>query len=365
MDSDYLKNCFCTTFSKEHLAHPFTIKASSTVKHSIADQKAQTIAIAFFIGLLTLGIGGVIAFYALCTHYKIKKLEQAHLPCAGFLFPKKMKETAITYGLSGGRLGDNLCAYITGRWVAYKNNLPFFNQTFAFSDELALTTEETELTRLHSFKKRMNAKKAEDIAAIAAIPKNNSTLVTIPFGADIIPDWKDAAFKKIIQAAIKPKQPVELHPLPEDRIAIALHVRTGGGFDSAHVRKIMPTKFPPDSFYLDGLMQMTKQHPGKKFYVRLFTDDVDPKAVAERFKAPLKDLDVRWDFRDSGNHHKANVLEDFFNIAQFPCLIRPDSSFSQAAQRIGQTQMAYAPKCWSGHTFEDGKLVVPGELSLS
>lgn len=42
---------------------------------------------------------------------------------------------------------------------------------------------------------------------------------------------------------------------PKERKSIAMHVRTGIGYDLEVILRNMPTKFPPDTFYLEGLKQ--------------------------------------------------------------------------------------------------------------
>jgi hypothetical protein len=55
------------------------------------------------------------------------------------LFGEKHKRpTSITYTRSGGRLGDNLIAYMHAKWLAYVHDLPFLYVPFEYSDQLPL-----------------------------------------------------------------------------------------------------------------------------------------------------------------------------------------------------------------------------------
>ena len=45
---------------------------------------------------------------------------------------------------------------------------------------------------------------------------------------------------------------------------------------------------------------------------------------------------------DKNNHH-SNVLEDFFEMARFDCLIRPDSNYSIMAEKIADYKIVISP----------------------
>jgi hypothetical protein len=56
----------------------------------------------------------------------------------------------------------------------------------------------------------------------------------------------------------------------------------------------------------------------------------------------LSDLDVIFDSRKESSC-KTNILEDFFALTQFDCLIRPDSHFSIAASKIADYKVIISP----------------------
>ena len=99
---------------------------------------------------------------------------------------------------------------------------------------------------------------------------------------------------------------------------------------------IWPIKFPPDQYYIDQLKELAKMLPGKNLLVYLFTDDPNPENIMQRYSAALIDCPrIIFSYRQKGNHHTKNVLEDLFSITQCDCLISASSSFAHAAQLLG------------------------------
>ena len=54
------------------------------------------------------------------------------------------KKIGITYALSGGRLGDNLIAYLHARWVAITYDLPFVFKEFPYANSDAVSPPKRE-----------------------------------------------------------------------------------------------------------------------------------------------------------------------------------------------------------------------------
>ena len=59
-----------------------------------------------------------------------------------FFGATKIFTSTITYELSGGRLGDNLVAYIHAKWISYKHDIPLEYKPFEHSNELVLCQQE-------------------------------------------------------------------------------------------------------------------------------------------------------------------------------------------------------------------------------
>lgn len=297
---------------------------------------------------------------------------------------------AITYALDRGRFGDQLTNYIMAMWVCWKYDLPMIYRSFDYSDQLMLSS----LHDMDLNEKTLSlfSKKVEFIHSIEKTRavfdqlqkcknKGDDRLLCIisfltPFD-EIWDDekWDDVRFRKILQEFIKPKKAIELLQLPEQCITVALHVRTGRGYDWQINIDNMPTKFPPDTFYLNSLKQIADHFKGQSLYVRIFTDDPQPAMIRDRFANELQkwriEGDVIIDCRLSKNSHDLNVLEDFFSMMQFDCLIRPDSNLPRCVAGISAPILEVKPSNWgeyrkdeNGYPLKDknGKLIVDSQV---
>ena len=81
----------------------------------------------------------------------------------------------------------------------------------------------------------------------------------------------------------------------------------------------------------------------KKLYVYLFTDHDNPAEIVQYYKNQLQDSSIVFDYRKTRNTHYLNVLEDFYSLLNFDCLIRPDSNFSLVASKIGDHHLNIYP----------------------
>ena len=142
-------------------------------------------------------------------------------------------------------------------------------------------------------------------------------------------------------------------------ITVALHVRKGGGFDkplstdhnkSAEFSdQIWPTKFPPDSYYIEQLQTLRKLiGPQTILDVYLFTHAPDPGALA--YADIIQDTYAYFHYRESGNAHDTNVVEDYYAMACCDCLIRSSSLIAKAAQLLGSHHIILYPihGYWNG-----------------
>jgi hypothetical protein len=272
----------------------------------------------------------------------------------------------VTYTFYGnkGRFGDHLMAYMRAKWISYQYDIPLYYRPFALGDDLVLSQEDAHLTREVS--KRVDRKITWN-GEKNSKGKGRFTLYVAPYFPEsqferevgdwpyFEVDWNDAGFRRELKRVVAPLEPLPKLEIPEGYVGVAAHVRKGGGFDPGIVIDAMPLKFPPEGFYLQQIRALSKRFEGKPLYVYLFTDDPNPRAIVERLTTELGDVDVTFGYRQEGNTHYSHVLEDFFAMMQFSCLIRPDSNFSIAASKVGDYQVVISPE-----TFErvDGKVVI-------
>jgi hypothetical protein len=273
-------------------------------------------------------------------------------------------ENAITYSLSGGRFGDNLIAYLHARWLSFKHNTLFIYAPFPYSEHLKLHDETLHVQNMIGlYKKKWIFRSEKDFSLLPS-----STLIVVPYfpeseleltgNASFWPyqfpvDWRDAKFKQLIRSLISPRNTLATLEMPKEPCTtVAVHVRKGGNIDPAGSDMALPLKLPPDSFYIAAIQKMSELCSHQKMYVYIFTDDLDPPKIMNKYKEGLKDLKhIDFDCRMQNNGPGANVLEDFFSIQKFDCLIRPDSNYTIVAEKLKDFRIVIRPK---DHHIENG-----------
>lgn len=252
--------------------------------------------------------------------------------------------SAVTYGFSGGRLGDNLLSYLHARWIAYRDHIPFVFKSFSMADEFALALEPPPSGSI-TFREIPSME-------IPFFPEPTDQSPNNPF----LVDWDDPGFRNAIGKWLAPTKPHSLLALPSDRITVCVHVRRGGKVDPPSIYKSFPLKFPPDYYFIEQIRRISELFQGKPLYVFLMTDDLNPKAIAERYKKAVSLSNIEWDYRKTP---PKNILDDFFSIPLFDCLIRGDSNFSVVASKLGEFAIEIAPT--KAHcSKKNGKLHIDG-----
>jgi hypothetical protein len=261
--------------------------------------------------------------------------------------------SAITFEKGGGRFGDQLVSYLHALWMNYRTGLPILLPEIDLCDQLQLSTKHPRI-----LDKTMAVRNISSNANFYQIAKRN-TLYYIPYFPDfsyeaayqwdayIVIDWEDPHFLALVRENLSPKNELPKLSLPENRVSVAMHVRRGGGYDDPHGERmdvIWPMKFPPDQFYFDSLRQIDALLDHPPLHIHIFTDAIDPSEIALRYREALSDLDVTFSFREEGNRYNQNILEDFFAMLQFDCLIYPLSNFSYIPSRIGNYKVRIAPR---------------------
>ncbi|HEY5236245.1 MAG TPA: hypothetical protein VIJ14_08720, partial [Rhabdochlamydiaceae bacterium] len=148
-------------------------------------------------------------------------------------------------------------------------------------------------------------------------------------------DYEDPEFKAELRKVIRPVRELPKLELPTDCTTVALHMRRGIGFDGPDLKFTTPYKEPPLSYYVSQLRILSNLYPEEPLYVHLFTDDPAPQALLAELKEELVGLNIIYATRDSHNSHDSNVLEDFFAMLDFDCLVRPESNYSICAEILG------------------------------
>ena len=252
---------------------------------------------------------------------------------SSLLFAEEVK--AVSYALDAGRFGDQLINYMKAVRFSQQNQLPLLYKPFSYSEELVLSKVHLPLIQFEY---------PEAVHQVSYYPE----VIEHEF-------QDDEEFRAIVRGLVKPLKPVAQIAWPEERIPVAIHVRTGGGVDKSHARKRYPLKFPSNQFYWKAIKWIADYFKDQPISIYVFTDDRSPKLVKHMLRVGIDREkirnDIRIDCRMSRNHWKENVLEDFFRLTQFECLIRGDSNFSKSAAIIGGPKIEISAA-------EDGQLKV-------
>jgi len=268
------------------------------------------------------------------------------------LFLSAAENQCVTYKLTG-RLGNNLIAYFHAKWISYKYGLPLIFKPFKYSEDFAFHHLEKEIfvQRLPTFDARVSLE-GLDLLNI----EYPNLLYEVPYFRDVGPepekrvparfytDWDDPGFKEILKSHLKSVRPLNCVTPPQGKINVLVHIRTGGGYDLDFVKLKMPLKFPPMSFYINALRRISAHFKHRPIYAFIMTDDSRPQRLARimRQNLPYR-KNIEWDWRKGEAGHDVNVLDDFFSIPNFQCLIRADSTFSEMASRLGDYDIVVTP----------------------
>lgn len=287
---------------------------------------------------------------------------------AGSLTPEIPLGTHITYQGSGGRFGDSLVAFSHALWFADNHHLPLVYNHFDYAQGLVLyyhpdiihidssafsntITLNSSAAHIDFYQQCMNRSIPENsLLVVSYFPESmyETRYYPIPY---MRIDWEKPEFLAKLQELIQPVNEYSSLTLPSNRTTVALHIRTGiecdhvqGYFvDGVGGSKIFPMKIPPMKYYLNSL-KLLVGIVDAPLYVRIFTDDPNPKQILRLFQETFAGSDVVFETRESHNNSRSNVLEDFFAMKQFDCLVRSDSNFSLMADRLFPFKIVIAPE---------------------
>lgn len=256
----------------------------------------------------------------------------------------KTGPSAITWKPNGGRFGDNLVSYAQAAYLAYLSGLPLLYFPFPYADELMIHENERMYTAQEHERFYATVKVLRN--PLAKLSKNNNTLYISRWKTEIEIDWCDENFVAKMKKNIAPRYEIKKVAIPENMISIAVHVRNGGTFgaDTPEEKERCPLRFVPEEFFIAQIDRIAQMFPDQMLYVYIFTDHPYPVQLAQKFQLALKNPRITFGFRTENNSHKLNVLEDFFSMMDFDCLIRPGSHFTRFVQRLGNNKLVIYPE---------------------
>lgn len=269
--------------------------------------------------------------------------------------------TAITYSLPlpmeiYSRLGDRLLAYLHTKYVAEKYQLPVYFRSFKGAEFFAFSKQE-KLNYNSSaplyFKQVIHLSSTKEIEALKTIDRHKSVLHVLPFFPEsrvetegpnctylkYSIDWKN--FKPRVNELLKVIMPFTELQIPSNSFSIAMHIRTGGTYDSPDTSTLLPAKLPPLSYYAGEFKALlTSSHipRNRPLFIHIFTDDISPKKISRLLQQELVlngTIDLLQDQRVTFNYTRdPRLVDDVANMRKFHCLIRPDSNLSATAAKV-------------------------------
>jgi len=300
------------------------------------------------------------------------------------IFVAAQTNQAVTYTLTGGRFGDKIVSYTTAKWISFKFNIPLLLKPFRYSSMLQLGREKKYSKEIvKQFEGVIPIKSEQDI-----IEHNQKNVIFnnrgIYFRIDGCPGLEqtiecmlqDRFFVVELKNMLQPVVSLPTIALPQDKITVAVHVRKGGGFDKPlnsiqyypesmigekfYADERWPLKFPPEQYYVNQIKKISKLFDDAPLFIYIFTDDRSPLRLVDRIKKTVNKRNITFSCRNRGNVHNAHVVEDFYNMARFDCLIRSGSHFGLAAQLLGNHKVIIYPKHWQWM----GRKLVIDEVSI-
>lgn len=257
---------------------------------------------------------------------------------------QKVGPSAITWRPNGGRFGDDLLSYSRTKWLSREFDIPLLYAPFDYSDQLILHEKEEMYTpeHLQRFYRTVQLLTKSPYTLL----KNNNTLYFCRWKTDVTIDWSDEEFVAEIKKNVAPRYDIEKIAIPEGFISVAAHVRNGGTFpaDTPEEKERCPLRFVPEEFFIDQIERLAQMFPENNLYVYIFTDHPEPEILAKKFDKALRNPRITFDYRRENNSHKTNVLEDFFSMMEFDCLVRPGSHFTRFVQRLGKNKVVIYPQ---------------------
>lgn len=303
--------------------------------------------------------------------------------CAAREFHWHNNKSVVFFDKRGGRLGNQLMGMLGAYYCAYKNKLPVCYHPFEYSDQFYFDDYFCEREKIPNRGKIMRVKNI-----FTPLERKNTVHLFTKSKIHGLPTDQffrlknDARFLKHVRKLFRPKEKIPLIEPPSDCYSVALHVRTGEGFDRGlssvqifdnkekRKRVEIPSKtrhfadqdysmkFPPEQYYIDQLIALEKYLPNEHFYVYLFTDSPDPEALMQRISAQLPENHrMTFDYRREGNRQDRNVLCDFYSMMNFDCLIRPgNSTYSLLVNFIGDFHLSIFADDYHWEKDEKGRI---------
>lgn len=295
--------------------------------------------------------------------------------CSIFLIFNNNNCHNIITNNQGGQTGG-LIDFALGKILSLKYNLDFYYTPFKYSDLFILDSCEKKIDMVVGSYTKLLIWDENDI--IQNLNKGNM-LFEAHIGTSM--GCIDKSLIDILKKEIQLKEIPPVNPIPKNIITIAVHIRKGNGggeiydgeqsslqlynfdrnrviyiynpdeypFGEDYCRRIdcglaWQTKFPPEQYYVDQIVKLSKELDNPPLYIQLFTDDKEPFNLLERIKQAVNLPTIVFHYENNRNlSFKERIACDLYSMLQFDVLIRSQSYFARSAQLMGDHKVVIYP----------------------
>jgi hypothetical protein len=248
----------------------------------------------------------------------------------------RISNKAVTYELNGGRFGDNLISFAQALWVAYKYKIPLFYTPFTHSNKLELSS----IFPVFEKESKANYANVVYVTKETTFDHKESTLYICQWHSKVKVGWNTPSFRALLKLYVAPKL-LTIPTLSTNSISIAVHIRTGGKYDSQSQKEKKPHLFPPLDYYITFMKHAISLYPNRPITFYIFTDSVKPEELRATLQKKVRANNVSIVL--SGKPRRDPVLTDFFLMARCEGIIRAASHFSLFAEYIGSHTLIMKP----------------------
>jgi hypothetical protein len=309
------------------------------------------------------------------------------------------------------QLGDALTSFAIAKMLSVKYDVPFYSNYVIHADLFVFNSVEKRLSEFSFNRERVYIKTEEDIIN----NKDRDVILYADIGSriDYVGHKELDELKKVIQL----KEIPLVKALPASCVTVAVHIRKGNGggvhydgeqgslqefdFDRSLVRyrtdyenfsfdcdylerrngfivgihgspvphdpylaQILPvdqvenwqTKFPPNQFYIDQIIKLSDELPGKVLHVTICTDDREPELLLATIQQAVNRKHIQFMYENDRHYsYHDRVWRDLYLLSRCDVLIRGQSYFSRVAELMGNHKMIIYPL---NSRWEDNKLIM-------
>lgn len=289
----------------------------------------------------------------------------------------------ITCAGSSGYVGDSIITFCLAKLLSLKYNIPFYYFPFKHSEIFAFSEMEQSAPFMPDHLLKIRVGNENDI--VQHIHKENVVFYTdITTHVGNINEKLLQQLKSLLQFKNSNNLKSIVNPLPLNKITVAMHIRKGNGggehydgeqtslqlfdFDRSMVSYLPPynypfdwesyirspreidkvdawqNKFPPEQYYIDQLLKISKETSNAPLFVQIFTDDKNPLALIERIQKAANNPNIVFHFENNRHlSHGERIEQDLFSMSRFDVLIRSQSYFARAVELIGNFKVVLYP----------------------